>query len=102
MTYTAFGPVPDIVSDPARLAADIRALLADLLALTKDGLAEVANSSLGGELSLRVGGLFDELRVLSYTAGAPELPCCEGDDDEAVASWANTVTTIASTGQLPG
>lgn len=100
MTYTAFGPVPDIVTDPTRLVADLRALLTDLLALTGGGLAEVANSSLGGELSQRAGALFDELRVLSYTAGASELPCCEGDDDEAVASWANTVTTIASTGQL--
>ena len=62
---------------------------------------EVANSSLGAELSLYGDGLFDRLRVLSYAAGAPELPCCEGDDDAAVASWADTVTAIAASGRLP-
>jgi hypothetical protein len=98
MTYTAFGPVADLVADPAELAADITALLVELTALTGRALAEVASCSLGAELNTPADVLFDQLRVLSYVAGAPELPCCKGDDDDAVAAWAATVTRIASTG----
>ena len=100
MTYTAFGLVPDVVADPAGLAADITALLVELTGVTGRSLAEVASCSLGDELSAPADVLFDQLRVLSYVAGAPELPCCKGDDDDAVASWAATVTLIARTGRI--
>lgn len=100
MTYTAFGPVPDPVADPAGLAAAVATLLTDLVTRTGSGLAQIADASLGAELNLTADVLFDQLRVLSYTAGAPELPCCQGDDDEAVSSWAEAVTDIARTGQL--
>jgi hypothetical protein len=101
MTYTAFGPIPDLVADPAELAGDITALVVELTGLTGRALAEVASCSLGAELSAPADVLFDQLRVLSYVAGAPELPCCKGDDDDAVASWAATVTRVASTGRIP-
>ena len=101
MTYTAFGPVPDLVADPVELAADVTALLVELTGLTGRALAEVANCSLGAELSAPADVLFDQLRVLSYVAGAPELPCCKGDDDDAVTCWAATVIRIASTGRIP-
>ena len=102
MTYTAFGPVADVVTDPTQLAADIAALVADLLEHTGRPLAEVADRSLGAELALHEDVLFDQLRVLSYTAGAPELPCCQGDDDDAVAAWADAVSTVARTRRLLG
>lgn len=102
MTYTAFGPVPDRITDPARLAAEVATLVADLTTLAGHGLAEIVNASLEAELSRAADVVFDQLRVLSYLAGAPELPCCAGDDEEAVAGWAETVATIARTGQLPG
>lgn len=102
MTYTAFGPVADDVIDPDQLAADVADLLGDLLTSTGQPLAQVANRSLAADLRLSDDVLFDQLRVLSYTAGAPELPCCEGDDDAAVAAWADAVLAIARTGRLPG
>lgn len=102
MTYTAFGPVADDVTDPGRLAAEIAALRTDLLAGTGLGLAETVDRALGGALDRREDVLFDQLQVLAFRAGAPELPCCPGDDDQAVAAWAEVVSSIARTGRLPG
>lgn len=102
MTYTPFGPVPDTVADPDRLATDLAAVLADLLGLAGCALVEVVDAALGGELGPRAEVLFDQLRVLADTAGAPELPCCRGDDDDAVAAWAAVVTGIAGSRRLPG
>ncbi len=101
MTYTAFGPVPHRVADPARLAAAVADLLTEVTAVAGSDLVEIVNASLEAELSRAADVVFDQLRVLSSIAGAPELPCCANDDDAAVAGWATAVTSIARTGQLP-